>query len=75
MPYSRAKCKRCDQPPPPGSTISARGLCRPCGESAVIQNIISMTERSGPRYYRWLDGMARTIRPALEQAADRVRVP
>jgi len=50
-------CKICGKNP----RESARGLCRECAERRIQENILSIKNRSGEFYARWIEGMVRAI--------------
>jgi hypothetical protein len=53
----RARCRRCGIPRGLAGGVSRSGLCAPCGERALAENITQMKSKTGPGWEKYRDGM------------------
>lgn len=46
-------CKRCGRPGQIRKTLSATGLCRPCGAQIAAENLTQLVAHDGPYFDHW----------------------
>lgn len=53
----RARCQDCGIPRGLAGGLSRNGLCQPCGEARLAENLIGLATKSGLAWAKYRDGM------------------